>query len=250
MAARLLQIGGPEWMVRASLEQVGRQVYGEDVERATELVFSLLHLDLPACTLALLVQVLPRCLSGEGKEGLLAYPSGRALARLAVQCLGAALANRSSPPYLSVPGRAFSLEHLCNGASRQGKRRRLTGGEAQGVAQESPGQECLVEEAHSGLFQLLSSIGQEPVLSPRLEFVSCLLEESVLTGRDQARAILAPLPTALVMQLVKVQPKRFSLELITKLFDNSTSSGRKTTARLLCLVRNMKSGIAAEEPEV
>ena len=49
------------WLqVRAALEQVCKQVYGEDVERATALVFSLLHIDLVACTLALLVHVLPR----------------------------------------------------------------------------------------------------------------------------------------------------------------------------------------------
>ena len=35
--ARLLQVGGPEWLVRAVLEQIDRQVYGEDVERSTEL---------------------------------------------------------------------------------------------------------------------------------------------------------------------------------------------------------------------
>ena len=46
--------------VRAALEQICKQVYGEDVERATALVFSLLHIDLVACTLALLVHVLPR----------------------------------------------------------------------------------------------------------------------------------------------------------------------------------------------
>lgn len=46
--ARLLQVGGPEWLVRAALEQLGRKVYGEDVERATELVFSLLPNPNPA----------------------------------------------------------------------------------------------------------------------------------------------------------------------------------------------------------
>ena len=72
-------------MVRAAVEQLGKQVYGEDVSKATELVFSILHIDLTASTLALLTQVLPRLLAGDGRDGLLAFPTGRALAKLTVQ---------------------------------------------------------------------------------------------------------------------------------------------------------------------
>ena len=58
------------------VEKMVSQVYNEDVERATEMVFSLLHIDLVCCTLAMLVHTLPRCLAGEGKEGLLSpWPS-------------------------------------------------------------------------------------------------------------------------------------------------------------------------------
>ena len=98
-------MGGPEWLVRASLEQLVRQVYAEDVSRATELIFSLLHLDLVACTLALLALVLPRLLQTEPPPSLLSHPSGRALARLTVQCLAAALASGGQPPYLRSPGK-------------------------------------------------------------------------------------------------------------------------------------------------
>ena len=82
--------------------------------------------------------------------------------------------------------------------------------------------------------------------STRLEFLACLLDESVRLGREQCRAILAPLPPTLVMQLVKVQPQtglvppqpalqvqpdRFPLSTLARLTDNSTGTGRKTTAR-------------------
>ncbi len=40
------------------------QVYSEEVSRCVEMVFSLLHIDLPACTLALLLHLLPRLLAG------------------------------------------------------------------------------------------------------------------------------------------------------------------------------------------
>jgi hypothetical protein len=39
-------------------------VYSEEVSRCVEMVFSLLHIDLPACTLALLLHLLPRLLAG------------------------------------------------------------------------------------------------------------------------------------------------------------------------------------------
>ena len=39
-------------------------MYSEEVSRCVELVFSLLHVDLPACTLALLLHLLPRLLAG------------------------------------------------------------------------------------------------------------------------------------------------------------------------------------------
>ena len=44
------------------------------------------------------------------------------------------------------------------------------------------------------------------------------------------------------MQLVKVQPKRFSMELVLRLFDTNSSSGRKNMARILCLMRNIQAG--------
>jgi len=247
--ARLLQIGGPAWMVRAAVEQLGKQVYGEDVSKATELVFSILHIDLTASTLALLTQVLPRLLAGDGRDGLLAFPTGRALAKLTVQCLAAALANREAPPYLETPGRSWALESLA-GSKQPAKMRRGNTGEARPVAEAAASQEELVEQAHQGLFHLLSSIGQEPVLTPKLEFLASLLEEAVVGGKEQARAVLQPLPAALLSQVVKVQPDRFSLPMVSKMFDNSVQAGRKTTARLLCLMRNMKAGKEAEENEI
>lgn len=223
-------------------------MYGEDVSRATELVFSILHLDLTASTLALLTQVLPRLVAGDGRDGLLAFPTGRALAKLTVQCLAAALANREAPPYLETPGRSWALESLAG--SRPAKMRRGNTGEARPVVETAAPQEELVDQAHQGLFHLLSSIGQEPVLTPKLEFLASLLEEAVVGGKEQARAVLQPLPPALLSQVVKVQPERFSLHMVSKMFDNSAQTGRKTTSRLLCLMRNMRAGKEAEENEI
>ena len=40
-------------------------MYNEDVDRCTETVFSLMHLDLAATTLALLLHTLPNVLAGK-----------------------------------------------------------------------------------------------------------------------------------------------------------------------------------------
>ena len=45
-------------------------VYYEDVDRAGEVIFSLLHIDLATNTLALMLHVLPWFLACEGKEPL------------------------------------------------------------------------------------------------------------------------------------------------------------------------------------
>merc|ERR1712032_1808225 len=141
-------------------------------------------------------------------------------------------ANREAPPYLETPGRSWALESLAG--SRPAKMRRGNTGEARPVVETAAPQEELVDQAHQGLFHLLSS----------------LLEEAVVGGKEQARAVLQPLPPALLSQVVKVQPDRFSLHMVSKMFDNSAQTGRKTTSRLLCLMRNMRAGKEAEENEI
>ena len=181
------------------------------------------------CDIGGVVRPLHLLVAGDGRDGLLAFPTGRALARLTVQCLAAALANRDAPPYLETPGRSWALESLAG--SRPSKMRRGNAGEARPVVETAAPQEELVDQAHQGLFHLLSSIGQEPVLTPKLEFLASLLEEAVVGGKEQARAVLQPLPPALLSQVVKVQPERFTLQMVSKMFDNSVQTGRKTTAR-------------------
>ena len=81
------------------VEKMVSTVYNEDVDKATELVFSMMHIDLVPCTLALLLHVLPKCLVGEGKEPILVHPGGKCLAKLTVDCLAASLNMRNSKPY-------------------------------------------------------------------------------------------------------------------------------------------------------
>ena len=78
------------------------------------------------------------------------------------------------------------------------------------------------------------------VLTPRLEFVMRVLEQAALLSCDLSRLVLAPVPVSLVLQLVRVQPRRFSQELVLRLFDTSSSGGRRNLARILCPMRNVQ----------
>ena len=55
-----------------------------------------------------------------------------------------------------------------------------------------------------------------------------------------SRLVLAADPVSLALQLVSVQPRRFSQELVLRLFDTSTSGGRRNLARILCPMRNVQ----------
>ena len=243
--ARLFQVGGAEWFVTVLVEKMLGQVYTDEVDRAGELVFSMMHLDLVSCCLSLLLHTLPRCVLGEGGEAALVHPAGKSLARLTVDLLAASLSMRSSRPYCGASdsrARNLQLSNLCNGPRQPVKLRKLNGGESHvtdlGV---NISQEQLVDQAHTGLFQLLSGLGMEPVVSPRLEFVCHVLEQSALLSRELSRQVLAPAPPALVTQLVKVMPGRLSQQTIIRLFDTNSQAGRKNMARLLCLVRNVNT---------
>ena len=83
------------------------------------------------------------------------------------------------------------------------------------------------------------------VLTPRLEFVMRVLEQAALLSCDLSRLVLAAVPVNLVLQLVRVQPRRFSQELI--LFDTSSSGGRRNLARILCPMRNVQTAGGREE---
>ena len=62
-----------------------------------------------------------------------------------------------------------------------------------------------------------------------------------------SRLVLAADPVSLALQLVSVQPRRFSQELVLRLFDTSSSGGRRNLARILCLMRNVQTAGGRED---
>ena len=161
--ARVYTLGRAEWFETVLVEQLLGLVYSTDLDRATAAVFSLLHIDLVPCSLALLMHTLPRCLVGEGREQLLVHPGAKCLARLTVDCLS--LSSRGSTAYTGR-GSTADLAVMCDGSQQPVKLRKLCGGRAEVTVvpgQPAPSQDQLVDQAHTGLFQLVAGLGMEPV---------------------------------------------------------------------------------------
>ena len=72
------------------------------------------------------------------------------------------------------------------------------------------------------------------VLTPRLQFVMYMLEEVALLSCDMSRLVLAADPVSLA---------RFVL----RLFDTSSSGGRRNLAHILCLMMNVQITGGREE---
>ena len=66
-------------------------------------------------------------------------------------------------------------------------------------------------------------------------------QAALLGSRELSRQVLAPVPASLIMQVVRVRPDRFTMETVLRMFDSTSHSGRKSTARLMCLMRNVQA---------
>ncbi|XP_023336460.1 mediator of RNA polymerase II transcription subunit 24 isoform X2 [Eurytemora carolleeae] len=246
--ARLHTTGGTHWFVHVLVEKITSQVYSHDVQRCTEMVFSMLHIDLAGNTLSLLLYLLPSILTGVSNKDVLCYPAGRALAKLTVSCLAALLTSKPCSPYSGKRKlRMGELDDLCNNQTQPVKLRKLTASESIQVAADgSLTQEQLIHQAHVGLFTLLRGVALESTLSPKLEFVSCILEECVQVGGEESLLLLNPLSLDLVQHLIKLQPNRFSVEVILRLFDPNLPQGRRNAVSALCLHRNIRAKNVSE----
>ena len=78
-------------------------------------------------------------------------------------------------------------------------------------------------------------------MTPVTHFAFRILEQIALKGsKSRSRLILHHVSLNLVMHLVKILPEKFSMNIVSKLFDISASSGRKNMARVMCLLRSVQ----------
>lgn len=251
----LLNTGGPVWFVTNLVKEILRFRYQEDLDRAVDLAFALFHLNIEQCTQALLLQVLPQYLYNSQQSEELVEPQASVLAKLCVYCIYAALEfSHSNPSAITTKKRgryedAEDIEALCP----TNKVRRLNDNTAESSTLfastlPNPGynQKTIIlkeplQSALQDLFKTFSQlVGRDGEISPQTHFIFQFLVFMVQCGRDRARVVLQGMPSDLVATLVKSLPELFSTGLLLRLYDIGTLGGRKSTARDLCMLRNMQ----------
>lgn len=83
----LLKTGGPHWFTTVLVEDLLSAIYQDDLNKQTELLRAVLHIDIEQTTVALLLHVVPKYLQYRSMRDHLTDPHGTALAKLVVGCL-------------------------------------------------------------------------------------------------------------------------------------------------------------------
>jgi len=241
--ARLYSTGGTHWFVKMVTAKLNSQVYSEEVRKCVDMLFSMMHIDLPACTLSLLMNTIPALLQGSGEMESLCYPAGSALARLVAQCLAATLNFKSSGPYTTKKRkfRSVELSELCNEENSRVKLRKVSSSDVASAYTPEASQEQLINKAHNSLYQLFTQMCMDSSRNPKLEFVYSFIEECTQLEGEDCHALLSPLPPTLLYHLIRMDPSRFAPRTILRIFDVTSVQGRRSALTSLCLLRNIRS---------
>jgi mediator of RNA polymerase II transcription subunit 24 len=87
----LYRVGGSRWFAESLVDELLSVVYQDDLDKLTDTLVALMHLDLERCTLELVEHVLPAHLQSKTRMRRLTDPHGTALAKVVVSCLYACL---------------------------------------------------------------------------------------------------------------------------------------------------------------
>ncbi|XP_064099210.1 mediator of RNA polymerase II transcription subunit 24-like isoform X2 [Macrobrachium nipponense] len=272
----LLRLGGTRWFVN-DLVQCGMQiVFTSDLNRAVDLIYGLLHLDVVGCTLSFLVHALPLYMTGPNTGDLLCGPRTCALSRLTVMMIISAWLAVQQPSLVkSEPGTASST--MTGGTGNSRKRtyhdRELEEMEANlqlhsgelAIPRGTPGlsrdgTSLLV--AVESLLKLMTQVSRAGVVSPVSQLVVNILHE--LIGAPYSHTLLTLTPPALLPNLVPLlsEPdsftyaqllaitspkavdtlegiKEFAGDLIDAQTPAQAAGARRAAAKLLCVQRNL-----------
>ena len=230
----LHRAGGTIWFVSSLVEELLSLVYQEELDKMSDLLTAVLSIDLEECTLALLTEVLPSLVLAKGER--LTDPHGSAMAKIAVTCVY----NVLIPHHLASNSGLHKKRSAEHDDGPSSKMRRLTSGnveETKVVEEFIPHPVAVVTADFLGMLQRVS---QESLVSPCTVFAVRFLEQAIAKrGRSKSRLILQHLSLHMVLHLVKVVPEMFTTAFVTQLFDVSSSVGRKSIARVLCLWKSV-----------
>ncbi|KAK2159520.1 hypothetical protein LSH36_151g01018 [Paralvinella palmiformis] len=91
-----------------------------------------------------------------------------------------------------------------------------------------------LNKALVNLFRLFNTILNQKTLSPRTEFVSSFVGETLKCETTVVRFILQFMPTSMIPQLLKCLDHSFTSDLVLHMCDLSTASGRNVAAKAIC----------------
>lgn len=265
----LLQGCGSVWLVQKLVDEVLKPKYTKDMEKAMDIIFGVMHLDIEKNTIALLDFVLPMLLFNKQQKKHITDPQSLILARLCVYCVIACI---------DSPGCTTKKRHrsdndmedvdMCN----LSKIRKLNGDNDTCITDCVP-DEVMNEEPSISIAQPSLSLGEsttsnkepaitirEPLqsslkntfktfshfvttdeLSPRVYFIFQFISLLVQNGKDRITPILQLIPNTLMQNLLKVMmTDDITIGLICRVYDLHTSSGRQAAITDLCLLRNIR----------
>ncbi|XP_065336321.1 mediator of RNA polymerase II transcription subunit 24 [Cloeon dipterum] len=261
----LILTGGPLWFVTNVVKEVLSYRCSGDLDKAVDLAFGIFHLDIESCTLNLVQHLLPIYLHNKNQGGDLVEPQASAIARLCAYCIFAALefgSNQvSGQPSTRKRARMYSDAEDLESMVPAAKMLRLGSTDSQSEASaslmfvaNSASQAAVPDDSNTSnlpmikeplktalqkLFETFSFIAQDGRITQHKHFLLRFLEFCVLCGKEKARIVFQVMPSNLVPNLLSSLPDWFSYQLLLQLYDTSTSSGRRDTARDLCMLRNM-----------
>lgn len=245
----LLNTTGAVWFVTNLVKETLKFRYQDDLDRSVDIVLAIFHLDIEKCTLALINHVLPQYLYNAKLCEELVEPQSAVLAKLAVYSIFAALEYSNSNKLQNSRKRRLDEVDDLDSMTSSNKIRRLNDNSADGTMYYSQGSNVTsgvslkepLLSALDTLFTCFSQLaGKNGDVTPQTQFILEFLTYIVQCGHDRTQLVLQKMPSELVPTLIKALPDSFNISLILRLYDLSTTYGRKDTARDLCLLRNMR----------
>lgn len=229
----LLQSCGPFWLVSRLIAEILQATYTKDMLKSMDVVFSLLHLNIEACTISLLTEWLPMLLMNCSQKAQLIEPQSTILARLCVMCILAMLeAQDASPgPKRRTPQAELDATGTpLDGTSRSGdvdldmdsvgpmlKVRKIEPDEHETMSSDfvfdmkppvSQTPPAVVHgPLHNALLNLFQAFAQFMTvdhLSPKICFISQFLSLLVQLGGDPVKPLLRLMPPNLIQNMLRV----------------------------------------------
>ncbi|XP_066251018.1 mediator of RNA polymerase II transcription subunit 24 [Euwallacea similis] len=213
----LLSTAGPRWLVNATIQELLKLRFRDQLQRGVDLALAILHVNIVACTTELLSHILPQLLYVDVQSYTLMEPQLSSLAYLTTYCLYTSWDMLSEEKEDEPPM----------------KRPRFDNSESQDS--ETPSRKLI-----DSLLQLLAMYEkmQEGGVTPQTHFIFELIKTLVEVKIPSANGILSHIPASLISDLLKTVPEIFSYRMLLHLHDVQIAAGRTNMGKDLCILRN------------